>query len=164
MAILALIAISIRPKDAHATTFQLADLFVGQTAPSYSLKMPPTLYVEAQVVPSTVTTKLEPVEANIELGWLLATKAGYTDDQWQCLYNLGMHESGWDSTAKNPTSGAYGIAQSLPASKMEPYGDIHSPAVQIRWFLDYVNTRYHGPCEALHFWVAQEQLFGYGWY
>jgi hypothetical protein len=65
-----------------------------------------------------------------------------------------MNESGWYHLAKNKESGAFGIPQSLPASKLDSYGDRYSPEVQIRWMIDYVFQRYGTACNAYSWQVA----------
>jgi len=79
--------------------------------------------------------------------------------QWQCLESLWQRESGWSYTAYNP-SGAYGIPQALPGSKMSSAGADWrtNPFTQIRWGLSYIASRYGSPCGA---WSHSE---GYGWY
>lgn len=77
---------------------------------------------------------------------------GMGSDQYACLYQLWMHESGWRVNAANP-SGAYGIPQALPGSKMGP-GWQTDATVQINWGLGYVNGRYGSPCGAWSFWQA----------
>ncbi|GAA2786050.1 transglycosylase SLT domain-containing protein [Kitasatospora aburaviensis] len=64
------------------------------------------------------------------------------------------HESSWNVTATNPSSGAYGLAQALPGSKMASAGADWktNPATQIKWALDYMNTRYGSPNAAWAFW------------
>jgi hypothetical protein len=78
---------------------------------------------------------------------------GWGGDQWECLDLLWQQESSWLHTAENPSSGAYGIPQSLPASKMATHGDdwATNPATQIAWGLDYVDGRYGTPCAAWSF-------------
>ncbi len=92
--------------------------------------------------------------SNRAIGKALAAQWGWTGIQWQCFDNLMQRESGWRHTAKNPSSGAYGIPQSLPASKMASYGSdyLTNPATQIKWGLDYVKNRYGTPCYAWGFW------------
>lgn len=70
------------------------------------------------------------------------------------------HESGWDVTATNPSSGAYGLGQALPASKMAAYGSdyLTNPVTQIKWALAYMNGRYGSPNAAQAFWQS------HGWY
>jgi hypothetical protein len=81
-------------------------------------------------------------------------------DQFQCFSNIVDHESGWDYTATNPSSGAYGLMQALPGSKMASAGADWqtNPATQIEWGLSYMNDRYGSPCGAWEFWQAN------GWY
>ncbi|MFH9350678.1 transglycosylase SLT domain-containing protein [Kitasatospora sp. NPDC017646] len=64
------------------------------------------------------------------------------------------HESGWNVTATNPSSGSYGLGQALPASKMASAGPDWrtNPATQIKWALNYMNTRYGSPNAAWAFW------------
>ncbi|MEV6110867.1 transglycosylase SLT domain-containing protein [Streptomyces sp. NPDC051940] len=77
-------------------------------------------------------------------------------DQFQCFSNIVDHESGWNYTASNPSSGAYGLMQALPGSKMESAGSDWqtNPATQIEWGLNYMNSRYGSPCGAWNFWQA----------
>jgi hypothetical protein len=71
--------------------------------------------------------------------------------QWGCLDSLWSRESGWRVYASNP-SGAYGIPQALPGSKMASAGSDWrtNPATQIRWGLGYIASSYGGPCAAWH--------------
>lgn len=63
-------------------------------------------------------------------------------------------ESSFNAQAKNPSSGAYGLAQSLPASKMSTHGDIHDPRVQLNWMYDYMVNRYGSISGAYDFWLT----------
>ena len=76
---------------------------------------------------------------------------GWGDDQFSCLDRLWERESNWNTYAQNPSSGAYGIPQSLPGSKMASAGSDwqSNPATQIRWGLGYISGRYGTPCGAL---------------
>ena len=75
---------------------------------------------------------------------------GWGEGQFGCLDSLWMKESGWSTSASNGSSGAYGIPQSLPGSKMSSAGpDWQSnPATQIKWGLGYIQERYGSPCAA----------------
>jgi uncharacterized protein YabE (DUF348 family) len=90
----------------------------------------------------------------------LLAQRGMGDDQFACLVQLWDHESGWRVDAQNPSSGAYGIPQALPGSKMAAYGADWqtNPRTQILWGLDYIQSRYGTPCQAWADWQAQ------GWY
>ena len=80
--------------------------------------------------------------------------------QFSCLAALWGQESGWHVSAENPSSGAYGIPQALPGSKMATAGpDWQSdPATQIGWGLGYIRAAYGSPCAA---WDHEEAA---GWY
>jgi murein DD-endopeptidase MepM/ murein hydrolase activator NlpD len=77
-------------------------------------------------------------------------------DQFQCFSNIVDHESSWNYRAQNPSSGAYGLMQALPGSKMSTAGADWqtNPATQIKWGLNYMENRYGGPCGAWSFWQA----------
>lgn len=95
-----------------------------------------------------------------ELGKQLAAERGWGDDQFACLLQLWNKESGWRVNAENRSSGAYGIPQSLPGSKMASVGADWrtNPATQITWGLNYIAGRYSTPCGA---WSASQAK---GWY
>ena len=111
--------------------------------------------------------------ANEILGANLAAGYGWTGQQVTCLDELWTRESGWSQTAKNPTSGAYGVAQALgqirgvsvalnqegynypppfTTANPPPWGD-SDPAAQISWGLGYIKGRYGTPCGA---WAHEE--------
>ncbi|MBT2876062.1 transglycosylase SLT domain-containing protein [Streptomyces sp. SID8376] len=77
-------------------------------------------------------------------------------DQFQCFSNIVDHESSWNYQASNPSSGAYGLVQALPGSKMASAGADWqtNPATQIKWGLNYMDSRYGSPCGAWEFWQA----------
>ncbi|CAM5464887.1 Transglycosylase SLT domain protein [Streptomyces rimosus subsp. rimosus] len=77
-------------------------------------------------------------------------------DQFQCFSNIVDHESGWNYRATNASSGAYGLVQALPGTKMASAGSDWrtNPATQIKWGLNYMNSRYNSPCGAWSFWQA----------
>nr|WP_231703912.1 hypothetical protein [Arthrobacter sp. zg-Y179] len=81
---------------------------------------------------------------------------GWDAGQSTCLDTLWTKESEWLTSALNPSSGAYGIAQSLPAEKMAVAGADWkvSYSTQINWGLDYIASRYGNPCAALSFHYA----------
>ncbi|MFD3499185.1 transglycosylase SLT domain-containing protein [Streptomyces sp. NPDC058676] len=80
--------------------------------------------------------------------------------QYNAFSKIVEHESGWDVDATNASSGAYGLVQALPGSKMASAGSDWktSAATQIEWGLDYMNSRYGSPAGAWSFWQAN------GWY
>jgi murein DD-endopeptidase MepM/ murein hydrolase activator NlpD len=87
----------------------------------------------------------------------LMPEFGFDEGQWGCLDKLWMGESGWRYTAENSSSGAYGIPQSLPASKMATVGADYrtNPVTQIRWGLKYIKSSYGTPCGAWDAWQSR---------
>ncbi|MDY0910688.1 lytic transglycosylase domain-containing protein [Microbacterium sp. CFBP9034] len=85
---------------------------------------------------------------------------GWGDDQFGCLVSLWNKESGWNYQAYNSSSGAYGIPQALPGSKMGTAGADWqtNAATQVAWGLGYIAGRYGSPCGA---WSHSESV---GWY
>lgn len=91
---------------------------------------------------------------------ILKNKYGYGADQYSCFNYIIMRESTWKINATNPSSGAYGIPQALPGSKMASAGSDWrtNPATQIIWGIDYMKDRYGSPCSAKGFKAS------HGWY
>ncbi len=94
------------------------------------------------------------------VGCALMLDAGFKIDQFPCLDKLWKRESGWNYKAENTGSGAYGIPQALPGSKMASVASDWktNPATQIKWGLGYIEGRYNTPCGA---WSHSEST---GWY
>jgi hypothetical protein len=88
----------------------------------------------------------------------LMTQAGIAKDQQLSAGCIIYMESGWNYQATNPTSGAYGLPQSLPASKMASAGaDWKSnPITQLKWANQYATTRYGSWSEAVKFWTSNK--------
>ena len=91
---------------------------------------------------------------------MMASTYGWGDDQFQCLVSLWDRESGWNYQSYNASSGATGIPQALPGSKMASAGSdwATNAATQIRWGLSYIAGSYGTPCAA---WAHSESS---GWY
>jgi hypothetical protein len=85
---------------------------------------------------------------------------GWSSSQFSCLDPLWEHESGWSVTAYNAGSGAYGIPQALPGSRMAGAGPDWqtNAATQVRWGLEYIKGTYGSPCAA---WDHEQAT---GWY
>ncbi|MEN9970343.1 MAG: hypothetical protein RLZZ229_551 [Actinomycetota bacterium] len=110
------------------------------------------MFVETAGVPSPGTAKA------FAFDLLMTMKFG--EDQYSCLVKLWERESNWNLNAKNKSSGAYGIPQALPGTKMASEGpDWQTNAeTQIRWGVKYIKGRYAAPCGAL---AHSDKL---GWY
>lgn len=85
---------------------------------------------------------------------------GWSNYDFDCLVSLWNKESGWNPLAHNSSSGAHGIAQALPASKMSAYGSDYMTnyKTQINWGLNYIKSRYGSPSKA---WSHSKSK---GWY
>ena len=91
---------------------------------------------------------------------ILKNKYNYGDDQYSCFNYIIMRESMWRVNATNRSSGAYGIPQALPGSKMATIASDWrtNPATQIIWGIEYMKKRYGSPCAAKGFKAS------HGWY
>ncbi|MBQ0902929.1 lytic transglycosylase domain-containing protein [Micromonospora sp. U21] len=87
---------------------------------------------------------------NRKVGCAMMIDAGFGIAEFPCLEKLWTKESGWNHKASNSSSGAYGIPQALPGSKMGTVADDWrtNPATQIKWGLGYIKGRYDTPCGA----------------
>lgn len=110
------------------------------------------LFVKTAELPSAGTSKEFALKQILEMGW--------DSDQYSCIVTLWERESNWRVNAMNKSSGAYGIPQSLPGTKMASEGAdwLTNPQTQIRWGLKYIKSRFGSPCGAL----AHSNK--YGWY
>jgi hypothetical protein len=90
----------------------------------------------------------------------MVTARGWSQNQYNCLVALWNKESGWNVYAHNKSSGAYGIPQALPGTKMASAGAdwATNPRTQITWGLGYIQGRYGDPCGA---WGHSQRV---GWY
>lgn len=136
-----------RPTPGPAQTFGANLGPLGSTGNAAAGKTP-----GAQISPSVSAAKNN--------ARLQAAAYGWTGSEFTALDQLWTRESGWRWNATNPTSGAYGIPQSLPADKMASAGaDWRTNATtQIKWGLQYIRDRYGSPSAAL----AHENANG--WY
>ena len=91
---------------------------------------------------------------------LMLKQYKWGEDEFSCLDKIFTQESNWQWNAENPSSGAYGLPQSLPATKMAADGADWktNPVTQIKWGLKYIQDRYGTPCKAWDF------KSGTGWY
>jgi transglycosylase-like protein with SLT domain len=101
-----------------------------------------------------------PVGSPRQIAKQMLGQLGWQTSQFSCLEPLWYHESGWNPSAMNPSSGAYGIPQALHGSLMASAGSDWrtNPATQIRWGLTYIHDRYGSPCGA---WAHEQSA---NWY
>ena len=81
---------------------------------------------------------------------ILFDEYGFEEKEYKCLNQLWTQESNWNYKSRNKKSGAHGIPQALPASKMNVVSTDWrtNPVTQIRWGLRYISIRYETPCKA----------------
>lgn len=101
-----------------------------------------------------------PANAVASLGQQMAAARGWTGAQWVALNDVAMRESGWNMTAKNPGSGAYGVAQFIngPGEYAQYGGNVNTAVGQVTAFLNYIAQRYGNPAGA---WAHELSA---GWY
>jgi hypothetical protein len=135
--------------------------FSVTSAPKISTAPPPSSVSQggqagAPIVPSGPPPN--PASAQ-GIAYKLLPSFGFSTDQFGCLNDIFTRESGWRYNAEN-ASGAYGIPQALPGSKMASAGPNWqtNPTTQIKWGLGYIKGRYGTPCKAWAAWQVQ------GWY
>lgn len=134
-----------------------ATVAVGQTQQA---SPGPTTTSGGADLPVDAPADCEVYSGNRQLGCALLGEFGFGLDQMEALDALWTHESGWNHQAENPSTGAYGIPQALPGSKMASVGEDWrtNPETQIRWGLSYIKDRYGSPNAAYEFFSAN------GWY
>lgn len=101
------------------------------------------------------------VAQNQSIAKMLGSSYGWSSGaEWDALVWLWQHESNWSNTAENPSSGAYGIPQALPATKLPKagrppkLGGTSDTGAQVSWGLNYIKTRYGSPTKAKAFWLT----------
>ncbi|WP_448059267.1 aggregation-promoting factor C-terminal-like domain-containing protein [Cellulomonas hominis] len=144
------------------TTSTVGGAVVDKTVAASAITVEPVtqvVRVGTKELPDPAVVAVAPGSAQ-ETGKQLAAERGWGDDQFACLLPLWSAESGWSTTAENRSSGAYGIPQALPGSKMASVADDwrSSATTQITWGLNYIAGRYGTPCGA---WSSFQSK---GWY
>ena len=88
---------------------------------------------------------------------LVVGSYGWSEDDYNALVKLWNAESGWNVHCYNSSSGAYGIPQALPGSKMATEGSDYqnNGQTQIRWGLKYIQGRYGSPSGAWQHFLAK---------
>lgn len=132
------------------------------SAPKVVFAQQPAVREAPAPVPTPTQTRQAPVAAPQQAS---GSVQGYAESlvgpaQFACLEPLWERESGWNASAENPGSGAYGIPQALPGDKMASAGaDWQTDAeTQVRWGVGYIDSTYGSPCGA---WQHEEAD---GWY
>jgi len=173
---------AVEPMSAYSTAVLGAQSFdvetVADAEPAALNRGNYTVYVTPKPTPTpTPTAKTTSTKSSSGSGWSppfvtpdpgtaqsiayeMVLGRGWPDSEFGCLVALWNKESGWRVNAHNRGSGAYGIPQALPGSKMASAGADWetNPATQISWGLGYIGARYGTPCGA---WGHSQST---GWY
>lgn len=115
---------------------------------------------QAQAAAAALAAANTPSGAQATAQSMMSSKYGWGSDQFQCLVSLWNRESGWNYQSYNSSSGATGIPQALPGSKMASAGSdwATNAATQISWGLSYIAGSYGTPC------AAEAHSESSGWY
>ena len=134
----------------------------AQVTPQVTPRATPlaTATVQATKRASVADAKVATSGSPQQIAAAMLASFGWSSGQLGCLDPLWEHESGWSVTADNAGTGAYGIPQALPGSRMSSAGpDWQTSAqTQIKWGLEYIKDTYGSPCGA---WDHEEAT---GWY
>jgi len=136
----------IEPGEPTVTLFAEDDLAATASGAIFSSDLALVSSVSRQVELARTPLGAKKVAKSI-----LLNEYGFSEKEYKCLNSLWTKESHWNYKARNKSSGAHGIAQALPASKMNVVSTDWrtNPVTQIRWGLRYISIRYETPCKAL---------------
>ncbi len=136
----------IEPDEASVSLFAEDDLAATASGAIFSSDLALVSSVSRQVELARTPLGAKKVAKSI-----LLNEYGFSEKEYKCLNRLWTKESHWNYKARNKSSGAHGIAQALPASKMNVVSTDWrtNPVTQIRWGLRYISIRYETPCKAL---------------
>jgi hypothetical protein len=134
-----------RAPETAAALFGEDDLTATATGAIFSSQMALVSAVSRQVEIARTPFGAKKVAKSI-----LIEEYGFNERQYDCLNQLWTEESNWNYKSRNKVSGAHGIPQALPASKMNVISTDWrtNPVTQIRWGLRYISLRYETPCKA----------------
>jgi hypothetical protein len=151
---------SIAPSTLAPTTAAPPKTIAPKVAPQTTAPRVTPKATTAKPKPLAVPTSCSSYSGVQRTACALLPTFGFATSEMAALIPMWNRESGWDYTAYNASSGAYGIPQALPGSKMAVYGSDWqtNPATQIKWGLSYIKSRYGSPSAAWSFWQAN------GWY
>lgn len=138
------------PMTTSLTLPASTNLTSGGTLPSASLVGETSEMALVAHMSKQVESAREIAGAKALAKTLMKVNYSWGATQYDCLNRLWTRESHWNYKAHNYRSGAHGIAQALPAIKMEVISDDWrtNPVTQIQWGLHYINARYDTPCKA----------------
>jgi len=141
-------------KEEVKPTASVAVAVVEAPKPVEEPKPEPVPAPQPEPVVVAPTPAPEPVITGTKTDWMRA--AGIPVNDWPAVDFIVTHESTWYTFATNPTSGAYGLCQSLPGNKMASAGSDWgtNPVTQLKWCHSYALGRYGSWWSAMAFWQA----------
>jgi hypothetical protein len=161
---ISLLARQAMEQEAHALTVAAAQQAAAKRKAAAELAAKKAAAAKAAAAKAAAAKKTAEADEHSgtpkQIAEAMLSKFGWSSGQFSCLEPLWERESGWDVTAYNAGSGAYGIPQALPGSKMSSAGSNWegSAYTQIKWGLGYIRDAYGSPCGA---WAHEEDD---GWY
>lgn len=121
-----------------------------------------TSNIDTSTIPPIGSSTSKDINTNPRaIGMTQAAARGWTGKEWDDLDKLWTDESGWNPLAQNPSSGAFGIPQALPYTKMPQAawptsaGGHADALTQIQWGLSYIANRYGSPSKAYAAWLSR---------
>ena len=102
------------------------------------------------LIPFNINAKVYTKKQCKQYAYEQVLKRGWSLKDYNNLVKLWKKESGWNAKARNKYSGACGIPQAYPCSKMKKYGKDYKTncKTQIKWGLHYIKKRYKTPTKA----------------
>jgi hypothetical protein len=131
-----------------------AAAMLSSTAASGSALTVPASVAKKVAAPAPKPAATAITGTPLQIAHAIATQQELNQQQWACLDSLWYQESKFQTNARNYRSGAFGIPQALPASRMASAGADWrtNPATQIKWGLSYIKARYGTACNAWAHW------------
>ncbi len=148
-----MVEIDVTPVAAIVETVESAAQLFGED--DLSATASGAIFSSELALVSSVSRQVElartPIGAKKVAKSIVINEYGFGEKEFGCLNTLWTKESHWNYKARNKRSGAHGIPQALPASKMDIVSTDWrtNPVTQIRWGLRYISIRYETPCKAL---------------
>ncbi|MFI5782948.1 hypothetical protein [Nocardia sp. NPDC051570] len=146
----------VKPTGSRATAADRTPILAPNQAPGTDDAAAPQGLTDTALTlnPNLLSSGLDLMMSAIELPPHIIAKFIVPPDQWYGFDQVISHESGWNTFAVNPSSGAYGLGQALPATKMFTQGWDWpiNPVTQLLWTYDYMCQRYGSPNAAWAFW------------
>jgi hypothetical protein len=149
-----------QPKPAEAINNSEVKVQATKPSPVQEEAKPPIESAPVPQVQSNDPENVQPPQPRTAVSLdkqAIMTAAGIPQSDWAAADYIISHESSWRYLAVNASSGATGLCQSLPASKMASAGEdyLTNPVTQMKWCNSYAQSRYGGWQQAYNFWLSK---------